>query len=591
MGTIWVREFTGGLDTRRLPETSSGGTLVKGEDGHITSGGEFEKRAKFDLAYTLPAGTIGLAHDNSGLYVFGSPAAPAGLPAGISYQQLVHTDGTTALSKLRSFDIYSGLIYAAGEFANGDILHFYDATRVTSWADGKARVSFDVTGGSVGTDSIALHIDTPTSQVAVTAYWGTSNTSAAAAVATGINSSGVITATSSGATVTIIAGAAGSDYNGLGVTWTLSGAYAIGPAFGASGTLTELKFADGSDSPDTPGAFVKTIRSQIHSVSGPTAHFTGLDQPTVWTTDAAGAGFIDMSRYAQGANALYAIETYQGWLAYFAARAIQVWLIDSDPTNDAIQQVLANTGTTCPRSVAKFGDNDLFYLDESGVRSLRARDASNAAATTDLGSPVDALVSAKLRVLSTIERQKVVGLVNPVDKRFWLVFPDQIFVFSFFEGTKVSAWTIYNPTYYDGSGTLTSFTIDDVTVYDNRIYLRSGDNIFVYGGLETGLAQDATQAVGWLPFLDGGEPTVEKAWDSFDAAIRGEWKIDVAMRPTEAGLTVSETVATINETTYGNENIGMVGRSTHISLRFTSQGEGAAVLSACAVHYTPAADK
>ena len=47
MGTIWVREFTGGLDVRRLPETSPGGTLMRGLDCHITRGGEVEQRAVF----------------------------------------------------------------------------------------------------------------------------------------------------------------------------------------------------------------------------------------------------------------------------------------------------------------------------------------------------------------------------------------------------------------------------------------------------------------------------------------------------------------------------------------------------------------
>ena len=46
MGTIWIREFTGGLDARRLPETTPGGVLIKGIDGHINRGGEFEQRAR-----------------------------------------------------------------------------------------------------------------------------------------------------------------------------------------------------------------------------------------------------------------------------------------------------------------------------------------------------------------------------------------------------------------------------------------------------------------------------------------------------------------------------------------------------------------
>ena len=84
MGTIWVKEFTGGLDVRRLPETTPGGVLVRGADGHITRGGEFEKRAAFVKAYNNLTGTVGLARTSTGLVVFGNaprPFLPAGCPA------------------------------------------------------------------------------------------------------------------------------------------------------------------------------------------------------------------------------------------------------------------------------------------------------------------------------------------------------------------------------------------------------------------------------------------------------------------------------------------------------------------------------
>ena len=53
MGTVWVREFTGGLDARRLPETTAGGVLIRARNGHISRGGEFEKRAAFALLAAL----------------------------------------------------------------------------------------------------------------------------------------------------------------------------------------------------------------------------------------------------------------------------------------------------------------------------------------------------------------------------------------------------------------------------------------------------------------------------------------------------------------------------------------------------------
>lgn len=276
---------------------------------------------------------------------------------------------------------------------------------------------------------------------------------------------------------------------------------------------------------------------------------------------------------------------YQQWVAVLAERVIQIWLFESDPTNNRQIQVLNNTGTASPLSVTQFGDNDVFYLDESGLRSLRARDSSNAAATTDIGVPVDPLIIAKLQELSADERELVIGLIEPSAGRFWLIMRDVIFVFSFFSGAKISALSTYNPYYFDEAGERVDFEVDNAVVFRRRVYLRSGDKIFVYGGLETGAAYDATEAVAWLPYLDGGRPAEDKQWQSFDAAVRGEWEVRAGMQPTEEGLNVSDKICTIDETTYNNENIGVIGKSTHISLRFASKNDGAALLSSCAIHH------
>lgn len=809
MSTIWVKEFTGGLNTTRIAETTQGGSLVRALEGHINRGGEFEKRAKFAPEYTLPAGTKGLAHTNLGLYVFGHIAPPT-MPTGVSYMRLQHPDGVTALSRVLSFDLYAGKIYVVGEFADGGRYHFYDGVRIAAWYDGRSRASFNVTAGGVNAATAAVgsfevtggtlnagvnevtditidgvsiisatdvdhtgnnattaaaiaaaitgHTSSPNytatsdgQTVYVTAaatgttpngkaivvsvagdvtvgnqvnmaggagattatlsdlkvdgvsiigspvVWATSNSNMAALIAAAVNShtsSPDYTATSDGVTVSIVAGDAGSGPNERAVAFTLANGLAVdnsttlalaggtdtidGTAATGSFTVTggtsspgvnkltnltingvaiinaavdwttshtvtaaaiasainghtsspnytatsdgavvtvtaaghsdfgvavngqsltatlggdftvgnSQAMAGGIDEQQTfvPGTFVKTIGSRVHSVSGPNEHFSGIQQPTRWTTDVIGAGFIDMSTQAGGAEDLVALAKYQQWVAVFAESAIQIWFFDSDPTQNKQIQVLANTGTASARSVTQFGDNDLFYLSESGLRSLRARDASNSAATSDIGVPVDTLITEKLRALSADERAQVIGLIEPRDGRFWLIMRNQIFVFTFFPSAKVSAWSIYTPFHYV-NGTKTTFSVDDAVVWNRRVYLRSGETIFCYGGLATGGAYDATQAEGWMPYLDAGTPSVQKAWTGIDAAVRGSWEIRASYVPTETGLTIDEPLATITETTYSNENVGIQGMSTHVSLRFKSVGEGAALLSSMAVHF------
>jgi hypothetical protein len=52
-----------------------------------------------------------------------------------------------------------------------------------------------------------------------------------------------------------------------------------------------------------------------------------------------------------------------------------------------------------------------------------------------------------------------------------------------------------------------------------------------------------------------------------------------------ADAAVEDDVAIIDRTTYNDERIGVVGQSTHASLRFRSRGDGPAIIGACALHY------
>jgi len=680
MGSIWVRQFTGGLDTRRLPETTPGGALIKGNDGHITPGGEFEKRPAFVETYDLPAGTIGLSHDKTGLITFGSDADP-GVPSGMRYQQLQHPDGSTEMTALLCTDLYSNKIYAAAQFADGTINHYYDAARVTAWFDGRARASFsviggavtpavkatgsfDVTGGTLGSghqitsvkingvdiltgpiahtgsndttaSAIATAINTLTSSpdytatvsgatVTVTAAvtgtaangltftivvggdatvgnivamqggadaitsmlsdlkvngvsiisapvsWGTSNEATATAIASAVNSdtsSPDYSATAVGAQVNVIAAAAGSSSNGYAVTFTLTNGLVVTP--------TSLSLANGSDdsSTYTPGGFIRTIGSKIYAPVSTALHFSGIQAPTKFSSDVTGAGFIDMSQYDSESNDLVAVSNYQSFIAVFAGRTIQIWYVDPDPSLNRKSQVLKNTGTESPRSVTEVGTTDVYYLDESGVRSLRSVTVTGSVTTEDIGTPINTLVTAALESFSETDRLKIIGLVNPVDGRFWLILGDTILVFSYFPDAKISAWTQYLP----------GFTVEDATVWNRRVYVRSGDKIYAFGGTGATTTYDATVAEAHLPYLDGGQPTQKKTWTGIDVAVSGTWSVAVGMDP--VNIDTEDAVATPDSTTYGLDAVPFSGSSTHASIRFRSQGTGPAKFGAAVLHY------
>lgn len=562
-----------------MPETTPGGVLIQASDGHITRGGEFEKRAALVPQYVLPAGTVGLGYTRLGLVVFGSAVEPA-LPAGVSYQRLQHPDSTPVLIEVPSFDLYKGKIYAVGIFSDGSRHHFYDGVRVADWFDGRARASFRVTAGTGASSISGITVD-GVAIITGSVTWTTTNADTAQDVADAINSattSPEYTAIADSDQVVILAADPGAGANGKVVVVTLASGFGITPSTG-------IAMEGGAAVADTfePGTFVRTIGSKMYSVSGPNMHFSGIQLPTGWTTDNVGAGFIDMSSQASGSEELKALAKYQNSVAVFAETNIQIWYVDPDPSLNRQSQMLNNTGTGSPLSVTQFGDNDLFYLNESGLRSLRARDASNSAATTDIGVPVDTLVIDTLASLSADERERVTGLIEPRDGRFWLCMKDKIFVFSFFSGAKVSAWSVYNP----------GFDVHQAVVFGRRVYLRSGNTIYVYGGLGNALAYDDTEAVAQIPYLDGDKPWLPKTFAGFDMAGKGEWKIFIAMNPNnlEAQDAIGVVSDVISDTTFGGGKIPGDGESTHFSAIFKSRGDGYAKLGSCVLHYTSSEDK
>jgi hypothetical protein len=464
MGTIWIREFTGGLDARRLPETSPGGTLIRAKDCHINRGGEIEQRADFLHLYTAPLNaTVGLAQDRNGLIVFGHVVSgPGDLPPFIRYMQLAHPTGE-ALVAVPSWTLFEGRVQAVGQFADGSSYLFDDGVRVSD-------------------------ADAPPNRA-------------------------------------------------------------------------------GSENPQA----LLTYQEKVFAGAGPVLFFSAIANPTAYT--GTGAGFIDMSTHARGADEITALARYQDFAAVFSRRTVQIWFLDPDPLLSRQVQVLSNTGTPSAQSVVEFGDSDVFYIDQSGIRSLRARDSSNNAFTTDIGSPIDPLV---LDALAS--STKINTAVEALDGRVWLAIGSTIFVFSYFPGSKVSAWSTYEP----------GFEIDDLVSFNDRVYVRSGDRFYVYGS-RSGPYQfsDAVQAEAWMPYLDADRPSQSKLLHGFDLSCRGDWEVRVAMEPDR--LDVSDLVARVAGQTFTTQRIAVAASAKHISLRFRTLGPVSptrpAILSSIVLHH------
>lgn len=158
MAYFLVQDFGSGLDVRKSPWTSANGSLQQLDDGQITRGGEIEKRKALIVQGDLQAVTHALASAKIGagevatLIVFGSAVAPSGLPAGVTYQRLLHPDGGFTMTGVVDYTLYDGKAYVVADFSDGSQWHFYDGALVTDWGAGVVRASMTTN------DLIAEHL-------------------------------------------------------------------------------------------------------------------------------------------------------------------------------------------------------------------------------------------------------------------------------------------------------------------------------------------------------------------------------------------------------------------------------------------------
>ena len=315
-----------------------------------------------------------------------------------------------------------------------------------------------------------------------------------------------------------------------------------------------------------------TFKTKSHLISGSSLFFSGVNQPTKWGFEGTGAGFIDMSNNFGGNEVLTGMALYQGYIAVFARRSVQVWKIDPDPALNAQGQVVSNTGAIAPKSIISVGEIDVFYLSDSGIRSLRARDASNAAIVNDVGTPIDSLVLSALSTMSDADKGKCCSVIEPVDGRYWLAIGNKIYVYSYFPSGQVAAWSTYSP----------GFAVSKFTTKDNRIYARSDNSIYVYGGSD-GITYDSSSVEVIFPYLDASKPAHIKSFNGVDMTVQGQWVLEVGMDP--LAPSAREVVCSVNQPTFSLNRIAASGMGTHFGVRMTCTDTGYARLANFIVHY------
>lgn len=288
------------------------------------------------------------------------------------------------------------------------------------------------------------------------------------------------------------AGTGGTSTITVSNTWATGDTFLVTLVNVITGVAQSLGYGTVSNSTPT---YVMTYRNKVNILFGSTWAFSEIGLPTSFNNlEGTGNGYITLSdAYSESDNA-QAIVPYQGRLAVLSQNSIQIWQIDADPVNYQLLQILENVGTFAKLSAVAFGELDVFFLHRTGIRSLRVRDASNNAYLSDVGSPVDFLVQASLASATSTQQAAACAVMEPNRSQYWCFLYDTIYVLSYFPQMKVSAWSIFKPSYQSGSVSRTTFVngavpsviirlgyVNDATKFVKQYTVAGG------GGSQTGI--------------------------------------------------------------------------------------------------------
>jgi hypothetical protein len=222
--------------------------------------------------------------------------------------------------------------------------------------------------------------------------------------------------------------------------------------------------------------------------------------------------------------------------------------------------------------VLAYGDIDVFYLSDSGIRSIRARAPSNAAFINDIGTTIDKYIRDYRNTLTQAQIDGAVATIEPLDGRYMLALGKKIYVLSYFPSSQISGWTVYD----------VDFEITDFATVDDKLYARSGDVIYLYGGDDNETYDNSVMKV-VMPFITGGKKGTGKQIQGIDISSEGSWYCEALIDPRD--LNNKMIFGSIDGVTWDLPSNAGFAYPTHIAPSFTSTSDGYCSLSTIGITF------
>lgn len=315
-------------------------------------------------------------------------------------------------------------------------------------------------------------------------------------------------------------------------------------------------------------AVVKTAQ-KIFAVSadGATVKYCKTGDPTDWTT-ASDAGFLPTGLNAIGDRNTNALGLYQKKLVALARDGAQVWAVDPDPSNMALEDIVENVGTSYPRSLATVG-GDLFFLSDFGFRSITTSRLIDKKEDVDVGSPIDSLVKAELASMTDAPRSVYFYGTG----QYMCAIGQTLFVYSISRTAKIAAWSRY----------LMPFAIDAIAELNGVLYFRTGDEVYKFSEDAHTDAGDEYEVLLELPYMDFKAPGQLKHIWGFDLVMEGECYFSMGFDARNAEAVTDE--VRVQGNSRGGGIVPLECSGTEFSPRFRNLDDSSFRLDALTIYY------
>lgn len=326
-----------------------------------------------------------------------------------------------------------------------------------------------------------------------------------------------------------------------------------------------------ADTTPITGDACRTLNSKLYRIDGANMRFSAVDDPT--DQAGTGAGFTNISNHSSGAEALKGLELYYDSVSLFGDNAIQIWHVEANDANNARIQTFRNVGLVAPRATTIYLDGDTPFLSRQGLKALTPRDSSSGRSRVDDTSyQIDPLLIADMRALDETTLSKAILLPEPDDNRLLLFIGNKVYVLSAFPSAQIRAWTTYE----------LDFVVDDAVVCNHRLFVRAGNEVYLYGG-QDGVTYGDYLCTARVPYATLNAPATFKDLNGMDIGAEGQWDVYVALSPDDTDD--MQLVARYTGQSFDKPTIPMIGITTHISLEMRHQVAEYARLCSITFHY------